>query len=135
MLEINQQFLHFFTISQAQVDAFAASSGDNNPIHLDASFAATTNFKKPIIHGIFSASIFSKYFGTIYPGQGTIYLKQSLEFLRPMFVDTDYQAVMTVKEINAAKNIATFECQIIDSITKKITIKGEASVMNKEKIN
>ncbi len=134
MITLNQKFNHIFSITQAEVEEFSRCSGDNNPIHLDADFASATVFKKPIIHGIFSASIFSKYFGTIEPGPGTIYMKQSLEFLRPMYVDTDYEAIMTVIEINPTKNIAIFECQILDCLSKKITIKGEAAVMNKEKI-
>ena len=134
MLTIGQILNHEFVFTQAQVNSFAEVSGDNNPIHLDAEYAATTAFKKPIIHGIFSASIFSKYFGTIMPGEGTIYLKQSLEFLRPMYVDTPYEAFMTVKDIESAKNRATIDCKVIDKTTGKTTISGEAVLMHKEKI-
>lgn len=134
MITLGQVFNHEFVFTQEQVNTFAKVSGDNNPIHLDAEYAATTPFKKPIIHGIFSASIFSKYFGTINPGEGTIYLKQSLEFLRPMYVDTNYEAIMTVKEIDSAKNRATIDCKVIDKTTGKATISGEATLMHKEKI-
>lgn len=134
MITLNQEFKHSFLITQDEVNAFAACSGDNNPIHWDADFAAQTPFKKPIIHGIFSTSIFSKYFGTINPGQGTIYLKQTVEFLRPMFVETEYEAVMLVKEIISEKNIGIFDCKIIDKTTGKTTIKGEATLMHKEKL-
>ena len=134
MLTLGQILTHEFIFTQAQVNSFAEVSGDNNPIHLDAEYAATTAFKKPIIHGIFSASIFSKYFGTIMPAEGTIYLKQSLEFLRPMYVDTHYEAIMTVKEIESAKNKATIDCKVIDKTTGKATISGEAVLMHKEKI-
>lgn len=134
MITLNQEFKYPFSISQAEVDAFAKCSGDNNPIHWNAEYAANTPFKKPIIHGIFSSSIFSKYFGTINPGEGTIYLKQTLEFVRPMFVDTSYEAIMFVKEIISAKNTAVIECKIIDTTTGKITLKGEGTLMHKEKI-
>jgi acyl dehydratase len=134
MITLGQSFEHIFSFSQEQVKGFADVSGDFNPIHLDKEYAESTPFKKPIIHGIFSASIFSKYFGTINPGEGTIYLKQSLEFLRPMFVDTEYKAVMTVSEIDSVKNKAVFACKIIDNTTGKTTISGEAHVMHKEKI-
>lgn len=134
MLTLNQELKHLFIISQEEVNAFAKCSGDFNPIHLNADYAANTVFKKPIIHGIFSSSIFSKYFGTINPGEGTIYLKQSLEFLRPMFVNSQYEAVMTIKEIISIKNTAIVECKIIDVSTGKITLRGEASIMHKEKI-
>jgi acyl dehydratase len=134
MITLGQVFNHEFVFTQEQVNTFAKVSGDNNPIHLDAEYAATTPFKRPIIHGIFSASIFSKYFGTINPGEGTIYLKQSLEFLRPMYVDTNYEAIMTVKEIDSAKNRAIIDCKVIDKTIGKATISGEAVLMHKEKI-
>ncbi|TAG56491.1 MAG: MaoC family dehydratase [Cytophagales bacterium] len=134
MIEIDQVFTHTFTITQAEVIAFANCSGDFNPIHLDASFAADTPFKKPIIHGIFSSSIFSKYFGTINPGEGTIYLKQTLEFLRPMFADMPYEAIMKVKDIISTKNTAIIDCKIIDKNTGKLTLIGEAYILHKDKI-
>lgn len=134
MITLNQTFSYSFSISQAEVDAFAKCSGDHNPIHWDATYASTTPFKKPIIHGIFSSSIFSKYFGTINPGEGTIYLKQTLEFLRPMFVDTQYEAQMFVKEIISDKHIAVVACKIVDITTGKITLKGEGTLMHKDKI-
>lgn len=131
---LGQIFKHSFLITQEQVNIFSEISGDNNPIHLDHTYAETTVFKKPIIHGIFGASIFSKYFGTIMPGEGTIYLKQSLDFLRPMFIGIEYDAIMTIREIDTIKNKALIDCKIIDKITGKATITGEAQVLNKEKI-
>lgn len=134
MIEIEDVYSHAFTITQAEVVAFANCSGDFNPIHLNEEFATNTPFKKPIIHGIFSSSIFSKYFGTINPGEGTIYLKQTLEFLRPMFVEVPYEAIMTVKDIISTKNTAIIDCKIIDKNTGKLTLLGEAYIFHKDKI-
>jgi acyl dehydratase len=122
-----------FSFTQEEVVQFAKLSGDMNPIHLDAEYAAQTPFKKPIIHGIFSASVFSKVLGTEFPGHGSIYLKQQLEFLRPMYVGTAYKASFTVLEINAAKHTATIETVITDVQTKKKTVIGQAVLMHPEK--
>ena len=134
MLSIDQTYSHSFSFNQEEVEHFAAVSGDNNPVHLDAEYAAGTIFKKPIIHGFLAGSIFSKVFGTLFPGEGTVYLKQNMDFLRPMFVDTDYEAVFKVKEIDQAKHRALIETIILDKNTQKQTIKGEALIMNTEKI-
>lgn len=133
MIEQGQIYIHSFQFSQQQVQDFAQLTGDNNPLHLDANYAATTAFRKPIMHGFLGASIFSKVLGTLFPGEGTLYLKQSMEFVNPMFVEVRYEAVFTVKEIlpNAA---ALIETQVKDATTGAIAITGEALVKNKQQI-
>ncbi|MCY7351765.1 MAG: MaoC family dehydratase [Cytophagaceae bacterium] len=126
-------FRHRFRFSQDDVVKFAAVSGDDNPLHLDEEFAAKTIFKRPILHGFLGGSIFSKVIGTLFPGAGSIYLKQSLEFMRPMFVDTDYEAVFTITAIDSDRHTAGMTTEIADLETGKITIRGEALVMHREK--
>jgi acyl dehydratase len=133
MIEVNQVFSHQFQFSQKEVDQFAEVTGDKNPVHTDAAYAATTMFKRPIMHGMLGAALFSKVFGTLFPGEGTIYLKQSLNFLKPMYVDTAYEAVFTVKEIIWEKNRAIVETVIKDT-EGKVCTSGEATVLNANKI-
>lgn len=87
-------------------------------------------FKRPIMHGFLGGSVFSKVFGTLFPGEGTIYLKQSMAFMRPMFVNTIYEVKMTVKEVNKEKHRANVETVIADKTTGDVVISGEATVMN-----
>ena len=134
MIEANQVYTHEFKFSQEEVNQFAQVTGDKNPVHTDAAYAAKTMFKRPIMHGMLSASLFSKVFGTLFPGEGTIYLKQSLNFLKPMYVDVVYEAVFTVKEVIKDKNRAIIETQIKDKTTGNICTTGEATVMNVDKI-
>ncbi|WP_439585797.1 MaoC family dehydratase [Dyadobacter bucti] len=126
-------FEEFFKFTQDEVVRFAELTGDNNPIHLDAEYAATTSFKRPIIHGMLGATIFTKVLGTQFPGFGSIYLKQTLEFLRPMFVEIEYKAVFTIKTINKEKHIAEISTEIIDATTKKVVTRGVATMINQEK--
>jgi acyl dehydratase len=134
MIENGQVYTHEFQFSQDEVNRFAEVTGDKNPVHLDAAYAAGTMFKRPIMHGMLGASLFSKVFGTLFPGEGTIYLKQSLSFLRPMYVDTAYEAVFTVKEVIKDKNRAVIETLIKDKAQGTVCTSGEATVMNVEKI-
>jgi acyl dehydratase len=133
MIALNTEFRHLFSFSQEDVILFAKVSGDNNPLHLDAEFAATTNFKRPIIHGALASSVFSKVMGTLFPGFGSIYLSQSSEYHRPMFVDVAYEAVFKVIDINTEKHIANITCEIFDTTTNKKTTSGVAVIMNTEK--
>ncbi|HTF81646.1 MAG TPA: MaoC family dehydratase [Cytophagales bacterium] len=125
---VGSEYRHTFTITQQQVDAFAEVSGDKNPIHLDAEFASSTRFGKRIIHGIFGASIISYVMGMHFPGPGSVYLKQNLEFKRPMFPDVTYEGVFIVKAIDD-KRRATVQTNIYDKATGKICTEGEALIM------
>ena len=78
MVKLDSQFEHLFSFTQKDVEAFAKVTGDNNPVHLDESYAAKTMFKRPIMHGMLGATVFSKVFGTMFPGEGTIYLSHYL---------------------------------------------------------
>ncbi len=131
--KIGSQFTHLFKFTQEDVVAFAHVTGDNNPLHLDADYAATTAFKRPIIHGMLGASVFTKVLGTEYPGYGSIYVSQTLSFLRPMFVDTDYEAVFTITRLDPDKHLAELSTEILDAQTRKVTTRGVATMINKEK--
>ena len=133
MLELGQVYAVKFTFNQKNVIAFAEVTGDKNPVHLDESYAAKTIFKKPIVHGMLGASLFSKVFGTLFPGEGTIYLNQTLNFLKPMYVDENYEAVFEVKELILEKNRAIISTSIKNDQGKAL-ISGEALLMNTEKI-
>lgn len=133
-IETGTTYNHEFQFTQDEVAQFAAVTGDKNPVHLDADYAAKTMFKRPIMHGFLGGSVFSKVFGTLFPGEGTIYLKQSMAFMRPMYVDTMYEVRMTVKEVNKEKHRAIVETLVVDKATGDTVISGEATVMNVEKI-
>lgn len=98
-IQIGECWEHTFKFSQDDVQAFAKVTGDTNPLHLDAEYAATTAFKRPIIHGMLGACVFSKVFGTIFPGPNSIYLGQNLEFLKPMYPDVTYRADFEILDI------------------------------------
>jgi acyl dehydratase len=130
-MEQGQTYTHAFSFSQQEVNRFAALTGDNNPLHLDADYAATTPFKRPIMHGFLGGTIFSKVLGTIFPGEGSVYLKQTMEFVSPMFVEVPYEAIFTVKEI-LPNSMALIETQVVDKATRTVAITGEAMVKSKK---
>src|SRR3546814_2031662 len=72
------------TLSEKDIQLFALVSGDVNPAHLDADFAQTDFFQRIIAHGMWGGGLISAVLGTELPGPGTIYLGQSLRFIRPV---------------------------------------------------
>lgn len=133
LLEVDDTFSLTFKYSQEDVQKFADVTGDHNPIHLDPAYAEKTIFKKPIIHGFLGGSVFSKVLGTTFPGEGTIYLNQTMQFFKPMYVEDEYTAVFKVIEVNREKHRAKIETLVLDH-DNKVVIKGEALVQNPSRL-
>ena len=79
-LSVGMRSSYAKTLSKSDVATFAELSGDNNPVHVDEEFAATTMFRGCIAHGMLTGALLSTVIGTQLPGVGTIYLSQSLRF-------------------------------------------------------
>jgi acyl dehydratase len=89
------------------VESFAAVTGDANPVHLDADYAARTRFGQRIGHGMWAGSLISAVLGTRLPGPGTIYLSQELRFLAPVHIGDTVTATVRVEGIRDDKPIVT----------------------------
>jgi len=116
------------TIEQADVDAFAAVSGDHNPIHVDEAFAKTTRFGRRIAHGMLTASLISSVLANKLPGEGSVYLGQTLQFVAPVFPGDQVTARVTVKEIREDKPIVKLDTVCVNQRGETV-IRGEATVL------
>lgn len=114
--------------SEKDVLAFAEVSTDFNPAHVDSEYPKNTMFKKQIVHGMLVGSLFSAIFGVQLPGLGSIYTKQSLKFIRPVYFGDEIEATVTVKDINLEKGRVVFECTAKNQ-DDKVVIVGEAEIM------
>jgi 3-hydroxybutyryl-CoA dehydratase len=115
------------TVTEADIVSFAEISGDKNPVHLDAAYAATTMFKERIAHGMLSAAYISAVFGMKLPGPGSIYISQSLNFKAPVKIGDTVVTTVKVTELNPEKKRAKFET--ICAVNGKPVLQGEAQLM------
>jgi len=132
MLQVGDEFKHTYSYTQDDVDTYARVSGDTNPLHIDPAVGAASMFGRNIIHGFLGASVFTKIFGALWYADGHVYMTQNIKWLKPMFVDTDYEAVIKVKEIFPEKNRILYECLVFNKATGEQTIAGEAMLLNKK---
>jgi len=115
------------TVDEKGIEAFAEVTGDNNPVHLDEGYAATTPFKTRIAHGMLSAGYISAVIGTQLPGPGAIYISQALRFKRPVKIGDEVTATATITEIDADKARVTLET--VCTVGGKPVVEGEATIM------
>jgi 3-hydroxybutyryl-CoA dehydratase len=126
-LEVGQTASATKTFTEQDVIDFARLSGDNNPIHLDKAFAAKTRFKRPICHGVLTASLISKVAGTQLPGPGSIYLSQTMKFRAPAYVGDTVTAEITIKNIRKDKPIMSLGT-VVRNQSGEVLLEGEAMV-------
>lgn len=126
--EIGQTATIEKTLDTQTVAAFASVSEDYNPIHLDEDFAKTTQFERPIVHGMLASSLISGLLASKVPGAGSIYLGQSLKFVRPIFVGETVTAKVEVTSVRDDKPIAVISTQVLNA-NGEVAVDGEATVM------
>lgn len=121
------------TVTEADIVMFAGISGDTNPIHIDAEYAAKSPFKTRIAHGMLTGALLSTVFGTKLPGPGTIYLSQSLKFRAPVRIGDTVIARVTVAQIVEDKKRVHFTCNC--SVGETTVTEGEAVVLVPSRAN
>jgi len=116
------------TIQQADVDAFAEVTGDRNPVHLDETFAQQTRFGRRIAHGMLTASLISSVLANQLPGEGSVYLGQTLQFVAPVFSGDEVTARVTVTDVRENRPIIKLETICVNQRGETV-IRGEATVL------
>ena len=111
-------------MSDVEIESFAKTSEDRNPIHLNDEAGKASIFKSRVVHGMLSASLFSALLGEYLPGHGAIYLSQTLQFTKPVYPGDKVVASVTVININNNKKQVTLKCEA--KVGDKLVIKGEA---------
>ena len=111
-------------VQVADIEAFAAVSGDDNPVHLDEAFAQGTVMKGRVAHGMLIGGYISALIGGELPGHGAIYLSQTLRFRRPVRIGDEVAVHVEVQAIEGADAILSTVCRVAG----KVVIDGEARV-------
>jgi 3-hydroxybutyryl-CoA dehydratase len=115
-------------ITEADIQTFGDLTGDHNPLHFDQDHAKRTRFGRPISHGMMTGSLFSPIIAHQLPGEGAIYLSQSLKFVAPVFAGDTITATLTVTRIRENKPIITM-VGVATNQSGEVVITGESVVM------
>ncbi len=133
-ISIGQVFELERAFSAQDVLAFAAVSGDYSPLHVDAQYAAGTEFGAQVVHGVLLASLFSQLVGMRVPGKHALYLGQDLTFRRPVLIGETVRAIAKVTGKSDATRtlvlnteIRGAEDKVIVMGTAKVKVRGESA--------
>lgn len=128
-LKIGQSASLTKAFTEQDVSLFAELSLDKNELHVNEEYAKNSMFKQRIVHGFLSGSLISAVIGTVLPGKGAIYLHQDMDFKKPVYINEEITAVVTIENIKEEKHIYYLHTQCIN---KKGEIKIEGSAVVKK---
>jgi len=127
-IQLGQKARYSKRIEENDILLFAHVSGDVNPVHLNAEFAASTRFKEPIAHGMLTGAIVSAAIAMELPGPGSIYLGQSLRFRLPVKPGDTITIELEVLEKTEKLHSVKLACKAVNQ-SGKVVASGEADVM------
>ncbi len=115
------------SVDRALVERFAAFSGDNNPIHVDADAARAYGHARPMAHGAILVAAISKLIGTEIPGAGAVWMDQQIEWLRPVFVGDEVTLEVFVSQLSEGTGVLTLETTAVNQSGLRV-MEGRARV-------
>lgn len=124
---VGQQAEFKQTINAEIVSRFVELTGDNNPLHVDAEYAEKSPFKGIVTHGMLSASFISTMVGKHIPGDGALWVSQSLQFLLPVRLNDVLTIVAEITKISTKERLLTLNTTILNQHGQKV-LTGEGQV-------
>lgn len=127
-LTLGQTATYSKTLTETDLILFAHTSGDVNPVHLDAGFAAETPFGERIGHGMWLGALVSAAIATRLPGPGSVYRGQTLQFKKPVLLGDTATVTLTVSDLKARVRLVKIHCEVHNQ-NGVLLATGEAEVI------
>ncbi len=116
------------TVTEADLDAFVALTGDHSPLHVDATYAMAHGFAGRVVHGAFQAGMISQLVGTKFPAASCLLHGMDLQFPAPAYIGDELQAEVAVKQLSEATRTAILRARIRRASDGKTTTRGKVMV-------
>lgn len=115
-------------LTAAELDAFTTLSGDDNPLHVDDSYARQQGFRGRVVHGMLLGAFLSRVVGTVLPGPGALWLSQSIRWARAAYVEDRIEIEVRVTHLSSALRTVVLDTTIRNQ-RDVVLLKGEAKIM------
>jgi acyl dehydratase len=113
------------SFTQADFDAFAALSGDHNPIHVDPAFSARTRFGCTVAHGALLCAVLRGLVEELVPGGRQI--RQSTQYPAPAPVGEPLR--FDAEMIASDGAVSTLRLQVTRLSDMVVTCSGQTEVV------
>jgi acyl dehydratase len=107
-LRVGQRARREQTVTERAVELYAEITGDRNPLHFDADFAARTRFGRLVAQGGITAGMLNALVAMDLPGPGTVFMSQALRYLAPAYLGDTLTAEVEVLSLKSDKPV----CQL-----------------------
>lgn len=112
---VGQRARRSLTLTTEHVATYARLTGDYNPLHFDAAFAARTKFGALVVQGGLTTGLLHALVAMDLPGPGTVFLSQDWRFSAPVFIGDTITAEAEVVHVHATKPV----CQLRIAVTRQ----------------
>ena len=126
-LTVGQSAEYSKVVSDEDVRLFAKVTGDFNPVHIDEEAAAKSRFGGRIAHGMLSGGLVSAAIANNLPGEGSIYLAQTMRFTAPVRIGDTITVSLTVLELLSKKRVRL--ATLCRNQNGETVLDGEATIL------
>lgn len=108
-------------VGEAEMTAFAAISGDRNPLHLDEAFARERGFPGRVVFGQLTSAFYSQLVGMHLPGRFALLHGVDVEFKSPAFVGDRLIVAGEIVHLTDAYKRLEIKASIVNAAGKTIS--------------
>ena len=112
-LEVGRTASRSRTVTARDIELFTEISGDRNPLHYDADFAARTRFGGIVGRGGVSPGVHNAVVAEDLPGPGSVFLQLDLRFLAPVRPGDVITGEVTVTSARTDKPITGLDVRVV----------------------
>jgi acyl dehydratase len=122
---VGQKAQRSLTLTADHVKTFAALTGDYNPLHFDADFAARTKFQRLVVQGGLTTGLLHALVAMDLPGPGSVFLNQNWKFTAPVYIGDTITAQAEVVSVHPSKPVTQLRVRVARQ-TGDTVLEGEA---------
>src|SRR6266540_5922427 len=109
---VGQRASRSLTLTAEHVAAYAQLTGDYNPLHFDAAFAARTKCGRLVVQGGLTTGLVHALVAMDMPGPGSVFLSQNWKFTAPVYIGDTISAEAEVLSVHPSKPVTELRVQI-----------------------